>query len=513
MDFQTPDSDAIFQTPDSDASKLQSTWESGARGALRNFPLGQQAAAAIAPINPFSEKKTYGEEMPYLTEKAEQAKEQNKKSYYAGAAAGTVAPMLLPGVGEALEAAPVLGNAALGAANGISDSDVVRDPVAAAKNAAIGGGIGGATAYGLGKVFGGAKAAPAVENAAEDVAPEVAAKVAPEVAESAVPEVAAPRPSGPSKLNGIAVPDNKVAPDFVPSAERVYASNLAQGMGGTPRQLIKVLGKQDPVEALGKIGAWMETAGPEGQSLHGLLDRPGELLGKITDLHESSGKTIGGIIDKMGTGAGFDRAGLEVELLDYAQKTADPQTEARIMKLISTSENLGKKGVSDFDALQQIKGMAGKQIAKDPEMSEVYGHLADKMSELVDRYGQAIKQPGVAQDYAKAKVDFHNTSRLLPMLRYAEAKDLVGGPAGHHTLRGLLSSIFNMATMMTGLPPVEQLGKNVALKAAPVARGIVNAGVNARSAALGALPTNGLSQAARMELGNFLESQQKKGNP
>lgn len=522
MDFQTPDSEAVpsgdFSTPADEA--VQSGFESAARGALRNIPLAQQAAATVAPINPWSDKATYGAELQHLTDAAETGKAQNPGAYYTGAAAGTLAPLLIPGVGEVAEAARgagMAGGAINAAAQSVSDVNLTKPTGRDVENTALSAVLGGA----LGKVFGGAK--PGVSGAAEDAAPAAATEAAaPAAAESplaTVAQQAIPMPSLPAQAPAaprMAIPiARQAAPDFVPSADRIYASNLAQGMGGTPRQLMKVFGKKDPVSSMVKIGNWMETAGPKGTNLNGLLDRPGELLEKVDSIHDSSGKVIGGIIDKMGAGAALDRPGLEMELFDFAQKTADPATEARIMKLISTSENLGKKGLNDFDILQQVKGMAGKQIAKDPEMSEVYGHLADRLSDLVDAHGAALKDPALTQAYTKAKLDYANSSRLLPMLRYAEAKDLVGGPAGHHTLRGLLSSIFNMGTAMTGLPPAEQLGKNVMLKAAPVARGVVNAAAGARAALPGAAAAAGggaLSRAAQLELANALQSKFGKGS-
>lgn len=502
---------------DAPAPEQRGKLESAARGALRNIPFAQQAASAAAPINPFSEKKTYGEELQHLTEAAEQSKKQNPLSYGAGAVAGTVAPLLIPGVGEAMAAsypAAIGSNAALGAAQSLSDTNLGKMTPKDYGNAAIGAGIGGALGA-AGQAIFPAKAALAAKAAA----PEAAEAVAPAVAEQAAAPVgsAARTALENAPLNSRNIPNKQVAPDFVPSAERVYASNLAQGFGGTPRQLMRIFGKKDPVKSLNELGGWMETAGPGGKSLHGYLDRPGELLENVTAVNKSSGKVIGDLIEEMGPVASIDREGLKNELLDLSLKTADPATDARIAKLISTVDNLGGKGMSDFEILQQVKKMAGKQISKDPEMSEVYGHLADKASKLVDQYGASIKNPELKQLYAKAKLDYHNSSRILPILRYAEAKDIVGGPAGHHTLRGLLGNIFKIATETVGIPEVGQLGKNIAMKSAPTARNIVNAGSNVRAAATQAASPilspvaqaagrSTMSQKAQLELANALQS-------
>jgi hypothetical protein len=482
-DFETPDHEAVdasFETPDHEAVPDEGALAAAGRGALRNFPGAQQLAAAAAPINPFSDKQDYSSEMEHLTQAAETAKGQHPVAYGAGATAGTLAPLAIPGVGEGLEAAPFLGNAALGAAQAASDVNLTKPTAADAAqvggNALLAGGMGKAFS-GLGKLF--AKGAEPAAEAGEEAAAPIAEEAVPKAAPVAP---AAPSATPPKDIAGVAVPSKVTAPNFRPSAQRVYASQLAQGLGGTPRQLMKVFGKENPVQALNNLGEWMDTAGPGGKSLHGLLDRPGELLSKISTIHETSGQTIGDIIDKVGASSPpaavlghplVEGGELAEELKDFALNTADPATEARILKLGKTLDHLGTQNVTDFEALQQIKEMAGKQIAKDPEMAQVYGSLADRMNKLVDSYGQSINNPELKAVYDKAKLDYHNSSRILPMLRYVEGRELVGGPAGHFSLRGLLSTIVNVASMGQ-VPPVEQIGKNIALKTAPAVRAMAN---------------------------------------
>jgi len=119
--------------------------ESFGRGALNNFPLANQAVSALGSGD-------YSQNMKDLTDKAAAAKQANPISYGAGAVTGAVAPLAIPGVGEGLEAAPVAGNAALGAANAISNTDVTQDPGEAVKQAVTGGTI-GAVAGKLGSEF------------------------------------------------------------------------------------------------------------------------------------------------------------------------------------------------------------------------------------------------------------------------------------------------------------------------------------------------------------------------
>lgn len=490
---------------DEPAPEQIGAFEAAGRGALRNFPLAQQAAAAAAPINPWSQEKTYGAELQHLTEAAEQAKKAQPGAYGTGAVAGSLAPLALGPVGGAMKAAPILANAALGAGQSISDINLTENPFQALKQAGVGGVIGGATAGVMNKLMPGAAstvAREAAEAIEAPVAAEAAQAVAPAAAEAAAPAAQVVRQM-PGKIGGLSVPNKTVAADFTPSAERIYASNLAQGLGGTPRQLMKVFGKRDPVATMNEIGNWMNTASPEGTSLHSLLDRPGELLSKVSAVNKNAGRTIGEIIDDMGPAVQVDREGLKSELLRLSKRTADSDTKGRIRNLIEAIDDYKNEPQSDFEVLQQIKKMAGKQIAKDPEMASVYGHLSDKMTALVDEYGNAIKNPELRSVYNKAKVDYHQSSRILPILRYAEAKDVTGGPGGHHTLRGLLASIYNMATETVGLPETSQLAKNVHLKAAPAMRSVVNAGEKAREA----IPGAKMNPAAQVELANFLESQ------
>ena len=520
MAWQTPDSEAIgggFVTPDSEAIKPQGAIESGLRGAVRNFPLAQQAVAAASPVLGdigFTEHKNYGEELKHLTQAAEEGKAQNPWAYGAGAVAGSLAPLAIPIVGEGLTAAPIAGNAALGATQALSDINLAKDPNEAVKQGLMGGAIGGATAGVMGKVFPKGVKAPVSAEAPKVAAPAVEDAVLP-VAQ-AVKGANTPKAPGvvPNKLGGLAVPDRKVASDFVPSADRIYASNLAQGMGGTPRQLMKVFGKKDPVQTMVGIGKWLETAGEGGKPLNTLIDRPGELLEKVSNLHDSSGKVIGNLIDEMGPVVEVDNAAMLAELKEMFLSTADSGTRSRINNIIKNVKINMKNGIDDFKILQNAKKMAGEQIAKDPEMGHVYGTLADRASSLVEEYGNSIKDPRAAASYAKAKLDYYNSSRILPILRYAEAKDITGGPGGHHTLRGLLASIYNMSMEAIGVPEAGQLVKNAQMKLAPISRDVVQAGEKAREAvapvlapaakAAGRVP---FSQAAQTELTDYLESQ------
>src|ERR1700743_1540528 len=138
-DWQAPDTDPIvnpggWKAPDTDPIAPQiGPVEAAGRAALNNFPFAKQGAAALAPINPLADKSNYSDELEHLTQEAQQAKVQNPKAYGAGAVLGAGAPLAIPFVGEAMEAAPLATNAALGAASGMSDIDLKKNLGEAAK--------------------------------------------------------------------------------------------------------------------------------------------------------------------------------------------------------------------------------------------------------------------------------------------------------------------------------------------------------------------------------------------
>ena len=509
----------------------QSGLESAARGALRNVPFAQQAAAAVAPINPFAEKGNYSDELAHLTEAAEQGKAQNPKSYYAGATAGTVAPMLLPMVGGALKSgagtmaalelaggAGAAGGAANAASQSVSDVNLTKPTGRDAANAAMAAALGGT----LGKMFGGPKVAPSIGKEAENLAAPAASAVVPDVAQeasgaAAIPDVlktaatsAVPAPQVPQRFGMTHKP---LAPDFVPSHGRLSASMVAQGLGGTPRQQMKLYIGKDPVEALNGIGAWMKTA-DNGKSVVGLMDRPGELLQRIQAVHDSAGKAIGDVIEKVAPGANADGGQLAFQLDHLLEGTYNPTAEHTIAKLQSQIQKAEEAGRLDFQALQKIKSSFGKEASAASHdqggaaIKEAYGILNQYMNDAVEQFGANVKDPSIMAKYAKAKIDYTKSSNLLPLLRYQEAKELMGGPGGHVTLLGLLEKAVHEGAEVLGVPAPQKIVKNAFLKAGsefapPVAPPPV-AGAAAPVAT--AVSGNAMKQAAQLELANALES-------
>ncbi len=116
-----------------------SNLESFARGAENNFPLLNQAIAGSSAV---LGDKSYSQNLAQQNQDIAAAKQAHPVPYGAGAVAGAVAPLAIPGVGEALAASPIAASAALGAAQGVGSTDIAQNPGEALKNAAVGAGTG-----------------------------------------------------------------------------------------------------------------------------------------------------------------------------------------------------------------------------------------------------------------------------------------------------------------------------------------------------------------------------------
>jgi hypothetical protein len=387
------------------------------RGALRNFPLAQQAVAGGESLLGSGK---YAENIADLTQKAEAAKAAHPIAYGTGAVAGTAAPLLIPGVGEALEAAPIAGNAALGAVQSLSDTNLKAPTASDVKSAAISGLLGG----GVGAIGKGISA-------------------------------------------------------LAPSAENLAAESTAQGIGTTARKLLPIIGK-DPEGELSQIGEWLNTA-DEGKSLVGLADRPGQLLEKVQGVHDVAGKQIGDIIDKIAPDVPIGNTSIINDLKPIAEELniVSPDSEKKVLNLAQRINDLANDGKLTFDKLYELKGVAWKAAKKDENVIPAFGVLTDYINKIVDAYGEQIGDPALKASYDAAKYNYHNASKLLPILKYAEAKELAGGPVGKAGLTGIgavlagLASGHPVAGLAGGLgtkilaPTAERLSRNAMLKAAP----------------------------------------------
>ncbi len=439
-------------------NSTQSPMESAGRAFVRNFPMAQQAAAAIAPINPLSDKSNYSDELQHLSEAAEQGKEQNPISYGAGAVAGSLAPMAIPVAGEALglagpalEAAGgagVAGGALTGATQAVSDTNLVKNPGQAAGQAALGAGVGGI----IGKIGNGIRA-------------------------------------------------------IAPSEDALGASMTGTGLGFNARGAQRLMSGANPEADVATLGKWANTTmTPEGKALAEYV-RPGEKLKALGDIHDAAGKEIGAVLDKVAPGASLPKATLTKDLYPLADEleTLAPKEHSDVMGVINKINKLSDQGRLDLPALNKIKSFVGAASADNPTMQRVYGALSDSVNNVIDEYGRVIGDPADRAAFDAARTNYRNSSQLLPILRKAEGREIAQGPLGNSGLLGMIGgagalaaghpvgAAATMAGSAVGRPIVNTIGRSAMLRAVPNAGAIAGAG-------------RGLNQAAQTELENFLAS-------
>lgn len=138
--------------PDGFVEDTPSTLESAGHAFVNNLPFGGQLAAGAESLPGVGTGKDYSSNLEDWNKQTALDKQAHPYSYDVGAIGGAIAPIFIPGVGEALKAAPITGNAVLGALSAAGNTDLTKNTGEALKQAAVGAGIGGATAGILGKL-------------------------------------------------------------------------------------------------------------------------------------------------------------------------------------------------------------------------------------------------------------------------------------------------------------------------------------------------------------------------
>lgn len=370
MDFQTPDSEAVaapqaggFVTPDHEAIAPpppdEGAMMAAGRGALRNVPLAQQAVAGI-------EKGPYEQNLADLTAKAEAAKTAHPYAYGAGAVGGAAAPMLIPGVGEAMAAGYVpamVGGAGLGAAQALSDTPLTKEPGTIAKTAAAGGAmgaLGGAAGQWLGTLF-------------------------PTLAESEAGATA-------QKLG---VPGRKLA--------NLMGNNVDEGLS-------------DIAETL------RSTELPNGENLNALSDFPLRFAGKVHDAVDMYGKQIGSVVDKIDADVPMAPIADTIKGMSVSDSGLAVRNEYlnQIGKVIQ--ENVDKQGNFSFGKLRDLTNHIYRDmVIEDPQTGrlapgsekalEVWKFLRGYQDDIVK-----AEQPRLYAQFANANKNFSNLVGLQKAL-------------------------------------------------------------------------------------------------
>lgn len=374
--------DSLFS--EDPAPKQPGQVESFLRGAANNIPLAPQAAAALAPINPFSEKSNYSDELAHLNEAAKAAKAAHPVTYGAGAVTGAVAPLLIPGAGGVMEAAPFLTGAGLGAANAVSNVDVVKHPKEALSDAALGATIGLGTSYGLGKLF---PSASSLENVAKTKGLQST-----DIPQGVLKEMS------PEEFEG--------AKDFV----------MNNNLVGTNKEevLQRALDRQNEIgQKLGSIG--------KGTEAEGLTAPYQDHLAAALPLEQKAGEYAG--------------------LANREAKSLARSYKAGAQDVLGLGDN------PSWSAIQALKKQYGDLAfkstgeVKDPAAKDTYFALRDLLQKITD---QAKNNPGLTDEYRQALSDYHSIDPVIEGLEKAVGKERageMGHGAGHGFLPRLIRSL------------------------------------------------------------------------
>ncbi len=343
------------------------------RGATGMIPLGDQAYAGVAGL---AEHKPYLQERQEMQKEVEADKEQNPGARLAGQVAGVAAPI----VATAGLAAPetLLGAAGQGALfGGAAGAGKAIDTLAgggsgteAAGDVALGAGVGAA----------GGAAGQAVGNLI-----------------------------------------SKAGSALVPSADELSANATAGILGGTPRQVRSLPGK-NPVETLNHMGDVIRGAKVGEAPLFSMGDRLPDRLEKFIAMQKQAGKVIGDTIEN----AGIEPVSAQpiMDTLASSTKFPTPDEKAHLDSVISMVKSYADKdGKLPFTRLQELKTDLGKEAFHgegNPILQNAYHVITDVQDANLDKAANIINKPAFTQ----AKQQYQVMSRALPMLKMGVAREL-----------------------------------------------------------------------------------------
>lgn len=438
------------------------------RGAVGMLPLGSQAYAGVASA---AQNEPYAQERQELNQEIESDKLNNGGSRFAGQTAGVVAPLLIPGAGEALAAKTLAQGIGTGAAVGAGfgagnaiDAEAIdhNDPEAIKsllESIALGGASGGLGKYAtglLGKLSSGASEPlelEAGEGAARNQAGHplngpspmmMPSKSIPMGQPSDISNIAdgTPLPSSPLNEPATFTPASAPTPGAPlettsqmnpPSDNELRARMLVGALGGSARQVRNLPGK-NLVQTLNHMADVVEGSNVNGQPLIAALDRTSTRLQKFLTLQHQAGKTIGNTIDS----AGVQPMSVQpiLDTLQTAIKFPTPNEAAQLKGLTDQIKAYaGQDGTLSFQRLQQLKtdldekGFAG---AGDPVTQTAYHVVGNAQDAELEKVAAQVNLPA----FTKAKQQYQMLSRAIPMLRMATAKSLVNKPGLTELLSG-----------------------------------------------------------------------------
>jgi hypothetical protein len=445
--------------------------ESFTRGAANNFPLVPQAIAGAEALTGIGNEGGYSKNLEDWNAKAAAAKAANPKTYGTGAVVGALAPLAIPGVGEFMGANPILGNALYGAASGISNTDILKKPEEAAKEALTGGVIGGATAgafKGLGKL--GGAAAKGMGNIGNRLEANVTAQ----------------------------------ALDLNPRAFNM----LARKMGGNANPETIALDINKNINRLFPNAIELsDTAATKFEKLSQAHDSASNVIGSVIEKTDKNLKPLGTAMPEVENAINqFKTAGSQYEgLASEGSKESLAQFQDQVTKLNKLKEN----GKLNFRNLVELKKDIGhlynnpKNI--DHAVDQIYSIYSDAIDGILDR--TSVSDPQLVNDFNKAKEVFKFTSDILPAMQRGVTRKMME-KSGNLTNVGLgllgfahPAAWLALAGKTAGKLAYPELGENIAYKA-------INAARNAPVAIPPKLQAIGRNapQAIKQELTDYLTS-------
>jgi hypothetical protein len=433
--------------------------ESFARAAANNVPLAPQVIAGGESLLNDSD---YSANLKDWNDKAAGAKAANPVTYGVGAAVGSLAPLALPGVGEAMEAAPIASNAALGAANAVSNTDLSKDPGTALKQAGEGALVGGT----VGKVA-------------------------------------------------------DMLPDMGEVANKLGNEHTLNQAGVTPAMLSKMSSgvERTPQDVGNELAAFLKDHADMGSS-------KGDMFESLENFRKNqAGPAVGNAIQDIAKAGGREAGDSSVWLPigdlynEYkssplpAQRELAKQIEPILSHLAQKSKATGGLTIDDIEPLLQGVGKAYAKTSPTSEMhgvyGEIYGALSKARENIADQVAASTNNPGLKQALLKANKDYALVSKLGPAAKGMAAREAMGQNTGTKGV-GMLGRMFGSVPAAIRYPAAVAMGAagHVMGAGSLMTPELMNKGVQAA----GARAMDSAAKPTQAMLNDFFASQKRDSN-
>lgn len=424
------------------------------RGALDAIPFGNKAGAAIEAGLDSSPSGTYDKYLKELDTLVGADKEQHPVAHYAGETAGTLAPLAIPGVGEALTADSLAGRAAVGAGIGaVQGASNNRDTAQLPSDVLKGAGVG-------------AIAQPLV-GALGDAAGSIGKKVI----------------------------DSKLG-------DRASATLFSQTNGLNPMALRKLASSagEDPEAAVNAMADRLQKIVPD--HYYSPTSSINDKYAILNDIKEKAGQVIGSARDEASKQALPEAQDAINELGQKAanwQDIANPEGADNLKNAAAMLQAAQNKGQLNFDTMQAIKSKVGEGFNNPntvkPGTEEIYSTLSNHLDKALDR--MAPSNPNIdPAAFAEAKAKYALTSKIMPLMMRGAGREVNSAMAPIKAL-GAIGSIglgHPLGAIGLGAKSVQELGApELPANLGMMAKNALQHGAHLPSAPVGAAAANATS--------------------